>query len=48
MLANVLPGVVLARGEERTPSELLFQKPPRITRFAPDTGPSGFVDGLTE
>ena len=42
-------GVLLWRDEERTMSETSpFQEPPRTTRTVPDTGPSGFVDGLTE
>jgi hypothetical protein len=36
------------RCEERALNVLLYQEPPRNVRFEPDTGPSGFVDGLTE
>ena len=48
MLLFVLSGVLLLRYEERTRFVLLNQEPPRNTRLVPDTGPSGFVDGLTE
>ena len=48
MLLSVLPGELMERYEERTKSVLKRHEPPRSTRCEPDTGPSGFVDGLTE
>jgi hypothetical protein len=48
MLLSVLPGELMERYEERTKSVLKRHEPPRSTRYEPDTGPSGFVDGLTE
>ena len=48
MLLLVRSGEKKKRDEERTPPVLLPQEPPRNTRGVPDTGPSGFVDGLTE
>ena len=45
---NEKSGVKWPRNEERKTSATSLQEPPRITRFVPDTGPSGFVDGLTE
>ena len=41
-------GVRAWRYEERTEFAPPYQEPPRSTRDVPDTGPSGFVDGLTE
>jgi hypothetical protein len=48
MLLSVLPGELMERYEERTKSVLERHEPPRSTRYEPVTGPSGFVDGLTE
>ncbi len=48
MLRPALSGVLSVRYEERTRPGSLAQEPPRSTRDVPDTGPSGFVDGLTE
>ena len=40
MLLLRLPGVFLLRFAERQFLALLFQLPPRLTRFSPDRGPS--------
>lgn len=45
-LLNALTGVLPARCEERTASEVLKHAPPRTARVVPDAGPAGFVDGL--
>ena len=48
MVSFVSSGELPRRTEERNQFDSRLQEPPRNTRVVPDTGPSGFVDGLTE